>query len=185
MGTIGKDFKYKVLKKFLSKDEIDIFSIYCEIKHRNNSSSFDLAPNTVVSNLDTSFYADPLFESLMIKKRKIIETETGKELLPTYSFWRCYTKFSNLKKHTDRPSCEISVTLNIANDGTKWPIFIDGAPVHLDAGDALIYLGRELAHWREEFEGDFQIQSFLHYVEKNGKFKNYYRDQKPFWGVRI
>jgi len=41
MGTIGKDFKYKIIKKFLSKDEIDLFSLYCEMKHRTNLTNFD------------------------------------------------------------------------------------------------------------------------------------------------
>ena len=42
-----------------------------------------------------------------------MEKETNKKLLPTYAFWRTYTKFAVLEKHTDRPSCEISVTVNI------------------------------------------------------------------------
>jgi hypothetical protein len=66
-----------------------------------------------------------------------------------------YTKFSDLPKHKDRPSCEISTTVNIASDGTTWPIFMDGKPLHLESGDAAIYLGMELTHWREEFKGDW------------------------------
>jgi len=180
MGTIGKDFKYKIVKNFLSKDEIDLLSIYCDIKHRINVTNFDFQQSDVG---DTYFYADPAMESLMLKKKNLMEKETGKKLLPTYSFWRCYTMFSSLKKHTDRPSCEISVTVNIANDGTKWPIFVDGTSIDLNIGDAVIYLGCELCHWREEFSGDFQIQAFLHYVDNDGKFKNYHLDQRPYWGV--
>ena len=181
MGTIGKDFKYKIVKNFLSKDEKDILGFYCEIKHRTNMNSFDSQQN---DNSDTFFYGDPIMESLMLKKKKLMEIETGKKLLPTYAFWRAYTKYADLKKHTDRPSCEISVTVNISGDETKWPIFMDGNPIDLNPGDAAIYLGCEVPHWREEFLGDYQMQTFLHYVDAEGKYKNYHMDQRPYWGFQ-
>jgi hypothetical protein len=181
MGIIGKDFKYKTVKGFLTKDEIDILNIYCEIKHRTNQCNFDRSPQS--DNFDTYFYGDPLMESIMLKKLSLMEKETGKKLLPTYSFWRMYTKFANLKKHKDRPSCEISVTVNIGSDGTKWPIFMEGTSIDLNEGDAIIYLGRELTHWREEFQGDWCAQTFLHYVDKEGENKNQFRDGRPYWGV--
>jgi len=180
MGIIGKDFKYKIIKNFLSKDEIHLLSLYCEIKHRTNLKNFDLKDSNVA---DTFFYADPLMESLMLKKKKIMEKETGKKLLATYSFWRAYTMYAVLKKHKDRPSCEISVTVNINGDKTPWPIFMDGTPLNLNSGDAAIYLGCEIEHWREEFKGDNQFQCFLHYVDAEGKNKNYYMDQRAFWGT--
>ena len=120
----------------------------------------------------------------MLKKKNIIEKETNKTLLPTYSFWRMYTKFATLEKHTDRPSCEISVTLNICGDDTEWPIYMDGASITLGYGDAAIYLGCEVEHWREPFEGDYQMQAFLHYVDKNGKNKNHYKDNRIYWGTK-
>tara|TARA_R110000803_G_scaffold142653_1_gene208908 strand:- start:818 stop:1366 length:549 start_codon:yes stop_codon:yes gene_type:complete len=181
MGTIGQDFNYKVIKNFLSKDEINLFKTYSEIKHITNIDNFDLNQN---DNGDTCFYGDPIMESLMINKLDLMQTESGKDLLPTYTFWRCYTKYSDLKKHTDRPSCQISVTVNISGDGTRWPIFMEGTPIHLNIGDAAIYLGCKVPHWREEFSGDFQVQAFLHYVDKHGEFKDYYMDKRPYWGIK-
>ena len=183
MGIIGKDFKYKIVKNFLSQDEIDILSIYCEIKHRTNIKNFDLKQS---NNADTFFYGDPVTDSLMLKKRDLMEKETGKKLLATYSFWRCYTKNAILKKHTDRPSCEISVTVQISNDeeNYQWPIYMEGNPVYLKKGDAVIYLGCELKHWRDEFKGDYQIQTFLHYVDAEGKNKDYYMDKRKYWGLK-
>ena len=35
-----------------------------------------------------------------------------------------YKQGDELKRHKDRPSCEISTTLNLGGD--PWPIFIDG-----------------------------------------------------------
>tara|TARA_Y100000356_G_scaffold118678_1_gene109823 strand:+ start:1042 stop:1389 length:348 start_codon:yes stop_codon:yes gene_type:complete len=111
-----------------------------------------------------------------------MEKETGLELLPTYAFWRMYTKNAVLEKHTDRPSCEISVTVHIDSDKTPWPIYIDGNPVETKPGDAVIYLGCELEHWRDSFKGDWHAQTFLHYVDKNGPNKDYYMDKRHYWG---
>jgi len=179
MGTI-KDLKYKIVKNFLTQDEIKLLTNYCRIKHRLNFNSFDFYQN---DNGDTSFYGDPLMESLMINKLDLMQKETGLELLCTYSFWRFYTKNANLKKHIDRPSCEISVTVMLGSDGNKWPIYIDGVELNLEPGEAAIYLGRELEHWREEFKGDWHAQTFLHYVDKNGPFKEWAKDKRILYGT--
>ena len=120
----------------------------------------------------------------MLSKKSLMELETGKKLLPTYTFWRMYTKYSDLKKHKDRPSCEISVTVHIGSDETQWPIYMEDKPVETKPGDAIIYLGCELLHWREPFEGDWQAQSFLHYVDAEGKNKNFYLDERPYLGLK-
>ena len=182
MGVIGKDFKFKIIKNFLSQDEIDLLSIYCEVKHRTNQKYFDTKMN---NNADTYFYGDPTTDSLLIKKKNLMEKETGKKLLGTYSYWRCYTKNAILKKHKDRPSCEISVTVHINNDeqNNKWPIYMEGTPLYLEKGDAAIYLGCEIEHWRDELKGDYQFQAFLHYVDAEGKNKNYYMDKRAYWGL--
>jgi len=179
MKTI-KDLKYKVIKNFLVPEEIILLRDYCKIKHRINIDSFDFLGQN--NNADTFFYGDPLMESLMVNKLKFMEKETGLELLPTYAFWRMYTMFADLKKHTDRPACEISVTVMIGSDGTSWPIYMDGKEIDLKPGDAAIYLGCEVEHWREEFNGDWHAQTFLHYVDKNGLNKEWFKDKRTFYG---
>jgi len=181
MGNI-RDFKYKIIKNFLTKEEIKLLTDYCRIKHRINFDSFDFHIN---KNGDTSFYADPLMESLMVNKLEIMEKETGLELSPTYAFWRMYTVNADLIKHKDRPACEISVTVMINSDGTKWPIYMNGTELNLEPGDAGIYLGCEVEHWREEFKGDWHTQTFLHYVDKNGPSKDWAKDKRLLYGTRI
>mgnify|MGYP003649126177 FL=1 len=178
MGTIGKDFNYKLIKNFISKQEINLLKVYTEIKHRSNFSKFDFNQSGIGA---TKFYGDPITESLMFKYKSKMEKVTGKKLLPTYSFWRMYTYNADLKKHKDRPSCEISATVNISNDGTKWPIFMDNKPFNLEPGDAAIYLGCEIEHWREKFKGDYNAQVFLHYVDAFGKNTEYLMDKRINW----
>jgi len=142
-----------------------------------------------------SHYADFVMETLLVKVLPIMKEKIGLDLVPTYSYARIYEKGSALHRHKDRPSCEISTTLNLGGD--PWPIFIDptgennvlksqytakgeevllketahkGVKVDLDPGDMLVYSGCELEHWRETFQGNICGQVFLHYNHRNGKF---------------
>jgi len=126
---------------------------------------------------------------------------TGLDLIPTYSYHRLYTQGTELKRHKDRPSCEISTTLclgydNSNVDATKypdwdWPMFVgpksgekgtDGMPIHMKPGDMLIYRGDIVEHWREPLWGLNHAQVFLHYNEKSGQYNIAY-DGRPVLGM--
>jgi len=150
-----------------------------------------------------SHYADPVMETLLMKVLPVMQQETGLQLIPTYSYARVYKNGDELKRHKDRPSCEISTTINLGGD--PWSIFIDGtgadnvineqqnlikpnAPagtrVDLEVGDMLVYSGCELEHWREPFEGDSCGQVFLHYNHVNGPFADKNKlDGRPMLGL--
>ena len=117
-----------------------------------------------------SIYGDPAFDTLLMKILPVMQKETGLDVVPTYSYARIYKRGDVLKKHKDRPSCEISTTLNLGGD--PWPIFLEGKRVDLNIGDMLIYEGCKLEHWRDEFEGEHCGQVFLHYNDVNGQFKD-------------
>ena len=148
-------------------------------------------------------YADWVMETLLMYMIPIMKAKTGLELIPTYTYTRLYEKGNILKRHKDRPSCEISTTLHLG--GNPWPIFLDpsgadfvideykqtikpGAPngvrVDLKVGDMLIYSGCDLEHWREPFQGNVCSQVFLHYNHANGPFaKTNMFDKRPLLGV--
>ena len=129
-----------------------------------------------------SHYADPVMETLLVKVLPVMKKETGLDLCPTYSYARAYKKGDELKRHKDRPSCEISTTINLG--GEPWPIFIEGTKVLLDVGDMLVYSGCELEHWREPFDGNICGQVFLHYNHVNGPFADKNRfDGRPMLGL--
>ena len=84
-----KEFKYKKIKNFLTLSETNILKDYCRIKHRLNKQLFDTDPEgSGTTNSDTSIYADPLMESLLINKNSEMEKLTGLSLKPTYAFYR-------------------------------------------------------------------------------------------------
>ena len=181
--------KNKIIKNFLSEDELKLVFHYISLKHKFNDD-IELFPtnpgsNSVLAGLGwagTSGYGDALCDSLVVCKKKLVEKETGLSLLPTYSYWRMYTYGSFLNKHKDRPSCEISVTLHLGGD-KEWPIFVEGNSFLLEPGDAIIYRGCEQEHWREKFYGDWYSQLFIHYVNAKGPNKEWYRDKRREWGT--
>jgi len=150
-----------------------------------------------------SKYGDWVMETLLMFMIPIMKAKTGMELVPTYSYTRLYEKGNILRRHKDRPSCEISTTLHLGGD--EWPIFLDpsgqnfvidefkqihkpGAPkgvrVDLKVGDMLIYSGCDLEHWREPFQGNVCSQVFLHYNHANGPYaKTNLFDKRPILGV--
>jgi hypothetical protein len=182
MGIIGKDFKYKIVKNFLTEEEINLAKKYFIMRHRVNKDCFD--EQQMSKTADSAWYGDFLAESFLLCKLKKMEKEVGLDLTPTYAFARVYTYLATLEKHKDRPSCEISVTVMVGSSGERWPIYVDGNEVNLEKGDALIYLGCELEHWREEFKGDWHTQFFLHYTNKNGKYGHLIADERFFWGTQ-
>ena len=119
-----------------------------------------------------SFYRVPELDQLHELVRLKVEEITGLQLFKTYHYLRIYKKGAILKPHTDRPACEISVTLNLGGDDWEIGCFDYNDIPHtytLKKGDALIYHGCDLLHWRPgEFQGNELIQVFLHYVNANG-----------------
>ena len=118
----------------------------------------------------------------------------GIELAPTYVYSRIYKPGEELIIHRDRPECEISVTVNLARHGPNWPIYYSndedadikhtGTEILLEPGDALWYHGYEMYHWRypwdEAKEGAWLTQTFFHYVDANGRFKDRAHDKRNY-----
>jgi|TARA_B100000085_G_scaffold272694_1_gene287382 alkylated DNA repair dioxygenase AlkB len=95
-------------------------------------------------------------------------------LFPTYAYLRLYKKDSFLIAHTDRPACEISVTIHLGSDqewslGLRNYITQEQYKVDLEPGDAVVYLGCVTPHWRVgNYQGENFGQMFLHYVRSRG-----------------
>lgn len=135
------------------------------------------------------YYADPLIEVMLNQCHPAVEQHTGLLLEPTYSFSRVYQEGEELTPHTDRPSCEISVTINVACTGDIWPIWMqyennDPVKCMLEPGDAIIYKGCEVTHWRRKLpKGQINVQFMLHYVDKNGPNAEYKFDKREALGL--
>ena len=115
-----------------------------------------------------------VFETLQERMWPAMEELLGEELIPTYAYARLYSNGDDLKAHIDRPACEISATVQLGRSHQyAWPIYMGGRRVDMAEGDAVIYKGCEIEHWRNVCDGPeeyYSGQAFLHYVRANGPY---------------
>jgi hypothetical protein len=53
----------------------------------------------------------------------------------------------------------------------------------LNPGDAVVYMGCDVMHWRQPLvEGQLNVQFMLHYVDKNGPNAAYAKDKRINYG---
>jgi len=158
-------------------------------------------PDNIELNLKDSktfgCYSDPLSVAMLQSLTETISNLMKTEVLPSYVYNRVYTKGSRLSSHRDRDSCEISVTVSLydSNESAVQNLYLsdkdekeadpeDIVAIPMALGDALVFFGSSSAegglfHWRDTLESDFVLQSFLHYVRKDGEFaENAYEWEK-------
>ena len=178
---------YEYIRNFLDEPTRELMSIYYENKIRRG----DWKPAVHIEKGQYSSYdmhGDSLTEAVLLKKLPLVSRICGKELYPTYSYVRIYQEGDNMERHIDRPSCEISLTVNIFTKENKSIFYVEDLNPNvkefdIEPGDALMYLGEKIYHWRKPIEKDqFLVQFMLHYVDKNGKNKDYKYDKRPNLG---
>ena len=133
-------------------------------------------------------YNHPFYKATHYSLMKQIEGILSMDLLPTYYFDRFYYEGQKLDRHSDRPSCEISATVQIStNRDEAWPIWFQRPDqtensVSMKNGDMVLYRGCEREHWREPLTGEnsYHHQIFFHYVNAQGPYVHYAYDR----GVR-
>jgi hypothetical protein len=182
---------YYVYRNLISEDAArhisEHFKLLRDISLFRANNDASLFVDRLVNDNCFVWYA-PVDYMLTLLQSKI-EKATNKSLIPTYSFGRVYYTGAIMNKHKDRPSCEISATLCTSIDGDPWPIWITNkegidVPVELFPGDAMIYRGIEMPHWRNKYtEGKEQVQFFLHWIDANGPHTDWKFDKRPMLGL--
>jgi hypothetical protein len=115
----------------------------------------------------------------------------GRALLPSYSYFRIYREGDICRVHSDRPSCEHSLSLTLDySDGVAWPLDIgsnhvavpqpvvsddfgaDGhVAVEMQPGDGVLYQGVHRRHGRvTPNPNGWSAHLFLHWVERGGRY---------------
>ena len=193
--------KYVLIKKFISKEQAYYLYNYGVLRANAASTMAKSKWPGYRPDIDGTFedkqvpgtyscYADPAMETLLLQGLDGMRKVTGLNLAPTYSYWRLYKNGDVLKRHKDRPSCEVSTTLCLGynNENLKgkkkhwqlynWPMWVDktggrgnkGTAIHMEPGDMIVYRGCEIEHWREPFIGQNHAQVFLHYNNIDGPY---------------
>ena len=195
---------YVHLKEFLDEQNCkELTSILKDLVKEGQTVNDEQCP------ISEAIHGTPTFDKLLEDLLPHFEKHCGKKLYPTYSYARLYKPGEELKKHTDRPACEISATVTLGWSGKQWAIFMadrandnkaepynsqgDGefkdikakniSTIWMNVGDAVLYRGMDKLHWREKFEGDWQAQVFLHYVDANGPHAEWKYDKRGHLGI--
>lgn len=172
VSPLAADFerqRYAVVPGLISLYETQELRAHLENTHAQGQMTTDtLVPRA------PCLYGDKRTEELLRQMGPKLEFYTGLQLYPTYSYARIYKQGDQLKPHRDRAACEISISLNLGQEPDEpWPLFLADNDYHMFAahlrpGDAVIYRGVELLHWRQPYTGKRMSQIFLHYVDRNG-----------------
>ncbi len=131
-----------------------------------------------------SFYASFPSESLLVTMQSAIEQIVDVPLLMSFSYFRIMYTGAFLPLHRDRPNCEYSATICIEEDvDYPYPIFMKDLSgvvheVFLSPGDMAVYKGCEVQHWRLPYQGQRHIQTFVHYVDANGPYREFELDKR-------
>ena len=114
---------------------------------------------------------------------------TGADLLPSFDYFRIYSKDDICRVHSDRMSCEHSASLTLAySDGKPWDLQMGSRPVAegeilrddfgdepyssiaMQPGDAVIYRGTKRRHGRVEPNPNaWSAHLFMFWVERGGE----------------
>jgi len=153
--------------------------------YSNNGLTFQLESDLQILGSSETYRHPALKESFFIVKNKI-EKILNKRLYQTYYFDRFYFNQQELEYHSDRPACQISVSIHIgSSDSNQWPFYIETPDKRiidftLAPGDAVLYKGTECPHWRKPIKSgsdDYYHQTFMHYVLQDGHFAEYAFDK--------
>ena len=176
---------YVVLQNVLTKEQCDSL-----VKHMFDLHDSGKLVKDDQCPLSDAVYGDPRFDTLLQNLAEPLGRAVGKRLLPTYSYARIYRPGDVLKKHKDRPACEISTTLTLGYDAkVNWPIHFsndDGTvekAVTMEPGEMAAYKGTEMVHWRKPFKGNWHCQVFLHFVDADGPHADQAMDGRNSFGV--
>ena len=125
-------------------------------------------------------HSEPVGMFLHPQLTTLVSRIAGEPVKPSYLYFSSYPAGSALPRHVDRIQCEFSISLLIdyapePNGPCGWPLFLEhpdlpGGVVGADLGlgDALLYRGRQLAHFRDRLpEGHQSSSLFLHYVRED------------------
>jgi hypothetical protein len=170
----------KLIKNFFTKEELNILQKYCY----NKLDRMEINSEPVLStgfridhqSFSPAWYNDELMNSLLETKLSLVESESKLNLFPTFAYWRYYVFGGSLKKHMDRPSCEVAVTACIKKYD-NWPVVVEGNSFELEEGDGILFAANKQKHWRPGvYKGDGLAQVIMFYVNKKGPYTDHAYD---------
>jgi len=106
----------------------------------------------------------------------LVATIAGERVKPSFSCFTSYYPGSVLPPHRDRAQCEYGISVLVDHspepkDVSPWPLYVQppgstaATPISIGLGDAIVYRGREVSHFRERLaDADYCSYWFVFYV---------------------
>jgi len=163
----------------LTSSQLDLYRSHIDYILDNNM--MEKTPSDLPFANTHQQYGDIITELLLHYLKPKIQKIYGKELVPTYSFWRRYYKNQDCFSHKDRESCQVSVSISLGGKGgDDWAFYVEDKKHVLEPGQGVLYNGIELEHWRHKLPYESHSNIFLHYIEKDGEYYPKYKyDRRP------
>ncbi len=126
-----------------------------------------------------SIHNDPVGAGIHRNITALVQRFVPTPIKPSYAYLVSYRPGAVLPRHVDREQCEYTVSISLGqvptvDSASAWPLFIEpmasSGPVEirLGVGDAVIFRGREVAHYREALANSQAARAlFLHFVPEH------------------
>lgn len=205
-GTLREQYEtrgYAILQGVFPPEVAQAVLYYFQSDLGNTPASFkreyERGPFTERKAYELYSYDYPPAMTLHWGLTPFMHLATGKDLLPTHAYFRVYGKGDVCKIHTDRISCEYSLSLTLAySDGKPWDLWIgldylgevkeDDPPLatritdpsrlrfaqaSTQPGDAVLYRGVNHLHGRDTPNpNQWSAHLFLHWIDRNGPYRH-------------
>ena len=121
----------------------------------------------------------------------IVSKITGRDVLPTFDYFRLYREGDICRVHSDRPACQHAVSLTLDySDGEPWPLEVarytvesypplreqwerDHSSITMEVGDAVVYQGVKYPHARTTPNPNaWSAHLFCCFVERDGPYRD-------------
>ena len=170
--STADDFKksgYAVIKNAIENSEVDRLYQYTLKQAKLGNLDDGQVPGS------PAFYQDKQVVEVQKKIVPAFEKILQIQLKPVFCYNRIYRTGAILRMHKDSTRAEISATINLGQQGEPWDLWLvdydeNTRKIVLNPGDALVYYGSKLHHWRGKLtNADYVSQIMFHCVDRNGK----------------
>jgi hypothetical protein len=165
---------------------------------------WDKGPFTDKFCFESYAYGFPFQAAMLWTLTPYMQALTGKEILPTTSYFRVYRKGDICKLHMDRAAAEYAISLTLGySDDISWPLWLseqsfepnedqhsqaaDIPPgsklsmfrVPMEPGDAVFYDGVRKLHGRNDPNpNEWSAHVFFNFIERDGAYADQAFDRR-------
>jgi hypothetical protein len=167
--------RYTVLRGLVSP--VLLAALRAHFRRLERESMFDLHPGTLKCSPRKGRHNDPACNLIHNELAPLVSRLTGAAVKPSYCLLAVYPLGAFLGRHRDRAQCAWNVSMPLdyrpePAPGTEWPLYVEvgqqARPLHLGIGDAVVYSGTELYHWRPmQPDGLRSTVCFFHFVPRD------------------